>query len=136
MTDRVIQTKWPKRLLFVAGVLFLASCSNMCGSTPQAAHTSPPAKAPIADASCTAESQSHSVNSNTPTMFTITNQTSVTLTLFWLNFQGRRIKYFDLTPGMTRSQGTFVTHPWVVADSKGGCIRLFLVTDPIRITIG
>ncbi len=108
----------------------------MCAPPTQAARPSPVAKAPIADASCKAESGSHSVNSNTPATFTISNQTSVTLTLFWLNFQGQRVKYFDLAPGRTQSQGTFVTHPWVVADPQGGCIRLFLVTDPIHITIG
>lgn len=122
--------------MLLGGVLVLASCSTMCSPTPQAAPTSPSVKAPLADASCAAESGSRSVNSNTPTTFTITNRTSVTLTLFWLNFQGQRVKYFDLAPGMTQSQGTFVTHPWVVADPKGGCLRLFLVTDPSHITIG
>lgn len=125
-----------RRLLLVCSVLVLASCSNVCAPTPQAARSSPAAKAPIADASCKTEFGSHSVDSNTSTSFTITNQTSVTLTLFWLNFQGQRVRYFDLAPGTTQSQGTFVTHPWVVADPKGGCIRLFLVTDPIHITIG
>jgi hypothetical protein len=55
--------------------------------------------------------------------------------VFWLNFQGQRVKYFDLGPGQTHNQGTFITHPWVVADPTGACIRLFLVTDPTQITI-
>lgn len=90
----------------------------------------------LADASCHSESSSHSINSNTATSFTITNHTTVTLTLFWLKFEGHRVKYFDLAPSATQSQGTYITHPWVVADPHGACIRLFLVTDAARITIG
>jgi hypothetical protein len=121
-----------QRFLLVCCMLVLASCSSVCGSSAG------PAASPalVADASCQSESSSRSLNSNTGTTYTITNHTSVTLTLFWLNFQGQRVKYFDLAPGTTKSQGTFVTHPWVVADPHGSCLRLFLVTDPATIAIG
>ena len=117
----------------------LASCSNVCTapSPSSSSHASPSAvsKLPVADASCRGEAGSHSINSNTPTSFKITNTTYETLSVFWLNFQGQRVKYFDLAKGETKSQGTFVTHPWVVADPNGMCIRLFLVTTPTEITI-
>jgi uncharacterized protein YcfL len=127
-----------RRLLLVLGVLLLTSCSSVCGPTTSLPTQSsyPNVKVPGADATCNAESTSHSLNSNTPTSFTITNKTTVTLTVFWLDFQGRRVKYFDLAPGVTKSQGTYITHPWVVADSRGGCVRLFFVTDPTQITMG
>jgi hypothetical protein len=128
-----------RRILLIPAVLVLASCSNVCSVSTSApsSHASPSAvsKPPVADASCKGEAGSHSINSNTSTTFKITNRTSETLTVFWLNFQGQRVKYFDLAQGETRSQGTFVTHPWVVADPNGTCIRLFLVTSPTQITI-
>ena len=132
--------------MLVFGVLALTSCSNVCGATSMPAPSASPnitepaagpsPKLPVAGASCKAESTSHSLNSNKPTSFTITNQTSVALTLFWLDFQGHRVKYTDVAPGATKSQGTYITHPWVVADPQGTCIRLFLVTEPTHITIG
>jgi hypothetical protein len=130
-----------RRLLLVFGVLALAGCSNMCGAaSSQASQASPQATATlaaaVADASCQAESTSRSLNSNTPTSYTITNHTSVVLTLFWLNFQGQRVRYFDLAPAETKNQGTYVTHPWVAADPNGTCIHLFLVVQPVHITIG
>lgn len=102
-------------------------------SGPAAAPSPQP---PVADASCRSESSSRSLNSDKPTSFMITNQTSVTLTLFWLDFQGHRVRYTDVAPGATMSQGTYITHPWVVADPRGTCVRLFLVTGPTHITVG
>jgi hypothetical protein len=126
-----------QRVLLVCCLLVLASCSSVCGGSSAGRSPSPAVSGALAaDSSCQSESSSHSLNSNTPTSYTITNHTSETLTLFWLNFQGQRVKYFDLAPGAKQSQGTFVTHPWVVADPHGTCLRLFLVTDPATITIG
>jgi hypothetical protein len=134
-----------RRLMLLFGVLALASCSNVCGSTSPVPVSSPspqassPGASPtglVADPSCKSEPSSHSLNSNSPTSFTITNHSSVTLTLFWLNFTGQRVKYFDLPPGGTKTQATFITHPWIVADPSGTCLRLFLVTDPIQFTVG
>jgi VHL beta domain len=125
-------------VLLAAALVTLASCSGTCSGTasPTPSPTpTPVARLPVADASCQAEAHSQSLNSNTPTSFTITNHTSETLTVFWVNFKGQRVKYFDLGPGETHNPGTFVTHPWVVADPRGTCIRLFLVTTPAQVTI-
>jgi VHL beta domain len=113
----------------------LASCSGTCSGTASPTPSPTVATLPVADASCQAEAHSRSLNSNTATSFTIANHTSETLTVFWLNFQGQRVKYFDLGPGQTHNQGTFITHPRVVADPKGDCIRLFLVTTPAQVSI-
>ena len=91
---------------------------------------------PTPDPSCQQEPGSHSLNSDQATSFTIANRTSVVLTLFWLDFQGQRVKYFDLAPGATAPQPTFVTHPWVAADPIGNCVKYFLVTAPAQITVG
>ena len=134
-----------RRILLIAIALgTLASCTGNCsGSTSSVVESptpvvaaSPTAVAPVRDASCDAESTSHSLNSNTPTSYTFVNHTSVALSLFWLNFQGQRIHYQDVPAGQTRGQATFITHPWVMADPAGNCIRLFLVTTPDTITVG
>lgn len=122
-------------VLLAAALVTLASCSGTCTGTAAPVPSPTITPLPVADASCQAEAHSQSLNSNTPTSFTITNHTSETLSVFWLSFQGQRVKYFDLGPGQTHTQGTFITHPWVVADPKGVCIRLFLVINPTQITI-
>jgi hypothetical protein len=48
-----------------------------------------------------------SLNSDQATSFTVANRTSVALTVFWLDFQGQRVKYFDLAPGAAQQQATF-----------------------------
>ena len=131
-----------RRLLLILAVLALASCSNTCGGpassgVPAPSTTPSKTSTPVyPDSSCKTEAQSHSLNSNTATSYTITNHLVTTVTLFWLNFEGKRVKYFDLAAGETKDQATFITHPWVVADQQGGCLLLFLVTDPVHITVG
>ena len=118
--------------------LMLVGCSPVCAPQTQLRQvsSSPTLKPPLRDSSCNAEPSSRSLNSDAATSFTLVNDTSETLGLWWLNFQGQRVHYQDIPSGQTRHQGTFVTHPWVVADSSGQCIRLFLVTTPTTITIG
>jgi hypothetical protein len=120
-------------LLVLSGALLVAMAGCGAGSSSGVSPTASPA---MADSSCQLEAQSKSLNSDHATSFTITNKTSTTLTVFWLDFSGARVKYFDLPPGATHDQGTYLTHPWVVADTAGTCVRLFLVTTPSHITIG
>ncbi len=132
----------PLRLLLASTLLLLGGCTPMCGGAAPASSPTPvasPVTSPLAaDPSCGAEATSHSLNSNTGTSFNLINHAPVTLTLFWLSFQGQRVKYQDVPPGQTRHQGTYLTHPWVVADPAGRCIDLFLVptATPIDVTVG
>jgi hypothetical protein len=124
----------------LAGLLLFA-CSETGGSAGSSPSTAAPPRSPatvhaVADASCRQETTSRSLNSDTATSFTIGNQTSDQLSVYWLDFQGKRVKYFDLPAGQTHLQGTFVTHPWVVADATGNCQRLFTVTTPANVQIG
>jgi von Hippel-Lindau disease tumor suppressor protein len=122
-------------LLSASASLLLIACSGGSSPSTTAAPRSPAAVHATPDATCQLEAQSRSINSNTATSFTITNQTSDQLTVFWLDFQGKRVKYFDLPAGSSHQQGTFVTHPWVVADPSGNCVRVFMVTTAATITI-
>jgi hypothetical protein len=140
LTSQVLTPRGPARWLVGLAVVAVIGCSGSSAtavaSPVASASASPQAGPPVADASCAAEAGSHSVNSDHPTSFTITNHTSETLTVLWLNFKGQREKYFDLPAGQSHDQNTFVTHPWVVADPHGNCVRLFTVTTTTTITIG
>ena len=88
-----------------------------CGSAQaQAALTALP---------CSLESSLMSLNSNVSTTVDFENQTAQTVQVYWLNFMGARVLYYTLPPGMGYVQQTFVTHPWVIADSSNTCIEIF-----------
>ena len=128
------------KLLFlpVACVMLTLSATTATASSPaNTLHlTLPAAPAPSPDSSCAAEKTSKSINSNTVSSFTVTNNTSITLSLFWLNFQGTRVLYQTIPSGATISQSTFQTHPWVIADPTGSCLHLFTVTTTLDIRFG
>jgi hypothetical protein len=69
--------------------------------------------------SCGLEGHIQSVNSNTPTAIRFVNtSTTATFQVFWLNFTGQRVLYTALAPGQSYVQSTFLTHPWVIADTS------------------
>jgi hypothetical protein len=127
----VVTARGASALLVTLAMMAVIGCSASTSKTA-ASHEAGP---PVADTSCSAEPTSHSLNSDHPTSFTIINHTSVTLTALWLDFTGKRVKYFDLPPGQSHHQNTFVTHPWVIADPQGMCIRLFTVATATATTI-
>jgi hypothetical protein len=86
-----------------------------------------------AESLCAEENTKRSIESLSETSFTITNRTKEMLTIYWLDYQGRRQEYFKLMPDETRKQPTYRTHPWVVADPTGRCIRLFYAPGSIII---
>lgn len=92
-----------------------------------------PPSAPRTDASwdyhrypVSSERELRSLNSSTPTEFTITDSTRGPIWLYWLNYRGERVRYSSLKPGQTVSQSTFATNPWVVTDQTGRPILLFV----------
>ncbi len=80
--------------------------------------------APASDSTCEKESSSRSKEGVTPVEFTLTNRTKITIVLYWLDYEGKRVKYEEVAPGYQIKQPTFLTHPWVVTDNKGRCLRV------------
>jgi von Hippel-Lindau disease tumor supressor len=76
------------------------------------------------DSGCDQESHLRSKEGVKATEFTLTNHTKTTIVLYWLNYEGKRVKYEDNPSGQRVSQPTFLTHPWVATDTKGRCIRI------------
>ncbi len=60
------------------------------------------------------------------------NESEDVIQIYWLNFQGKRVKYADLEPTQTHRQPTFVTHPWVAATEEKGCLGVYLPDGQTR----
>lgn len=122
------------------GVVVATSSSNdhstgtPAASTGQQATNGPSASPPLADPSCQLESQLKSTDGKTPFNLTFANNTNETLQTLWLDYNGKRVFYRDIPPGTSYVQRTFITHPWVVADKSGRCLRLY-VTDGRQNTV-
>ena len=54
------------------------------------------------------------------------NETGVSVEIYWLDYDGRRVLYNRLSPGQKYLQQTFVTHPWMAVDSTGRCLGIYL----------
>ena len=80
---------------------------------------------------CSEESSLRSTDGSTPTSITFQNSTLETVQMYWLDYNGMRQAYGSLAPGTSYTQGTFLTHPWVAADTTGACLEIFLpVSSP------
>lgn len=78
------------------------------------------------DLPCSQEASLRSHATPTSTQITFTNESTATVKVYWLNYSGVRVLYRQLLPGRSYVQGTYVTHPWVVANSTGACIGIYL----------
>ena len=79
---------------------------------------------PASDSNCEKESKLRSKEGVTPVEFTLTNRSKNKIVLYWLNYEGKRIKYEEVIPGDQVKQPTFLTHPWVVTNTQGQCVRI------------
>jgi von Hippel-Lindau disease tumor supressor len=79
---------------------------------------------PASDSKCENESRLRSIEGVKAVEFTLSNRSKTTIVLYWLNYEGKRVQYETVEPGMQVKQPTFLTHPWVVTDTKGRCIRI------------
>src|SRR5712692_668949 len=75
---------------------------------------------------CSQEGLLHSIEGATTTSIEFINQTSDSVNIYWLNYNGGRQFYNTLAAGASYTQQTYVTHPWVVTDSNNQCIAIFL----------
>jgi uncharacterized caspase-like protein len=88
--------------------------------------TQAPQEIPQTDLSCNDESSTRSIEGLHTTSFTLRNQTRATLTVYWLDYQGKRQKWFELPPERMVKQDTYLTHAWLVTDPGGKCLRIFI----------
>jgi hypothetical protein len=98
----------------------VAAARSTCGSPPPRAGTIALVSLPLAQTATL-----KSLNSDNPTNITFTNATCIAISIYWLDFEGNRVFYADIPPGVSYVQNTFLTHPWVVTNANGD-IGLFL----------
>jgi hypothetical protein len=58
-----------------------------------------------------------------------TNATCQTVRVYWLDYGGQRVLYNTLQPHSAYVQGSWQTHPWVIADESDRALMLF-IPDP------
>jgi VHL beta domain len=68
------------------------------------------------------------VASDQPTVVAFENRTAADLSLFWLDFAGKRQAYGKIGSGERTAQNTFATHPWVLVRPNGRPAAIFVAT--------
>jgi hypothetical protein len=84
-----------------------------------------PAPVDAQPGNCGLESGLQSESSTTRISFDVENRTDKALQLYWLSFSGDREAYRELAPGERFERGSYLTHPWLLADVEtGDCVAL------------
>ena len=71
-----------------------------------------------------------SVVGKTPAQITFVNRTGETVSVYWLNYSGKRVFYKKLLDGKRYAQRTFLTHPWLALDPRGKCVASIVARSP------
>jgi len=107
-----------------SAVLILAFFVLMCDGGDVKAQT---------DSSCSREGSSRSAQTTQAAKLTLINQTQETLTGYWLDFEGKRQKWFDLATGQALELSTFVGHLWLVTKANGQCLAIYSAPGNFRV---
>jgi hypothetical protein len=79
-----------------------------------------------ADASCKDRGTLRSQNSNTPVKITFINRAGAVRGIVWLDFNGQPKDYATLNDREQITLDSFMTHPWMITDGPGDCLRIVL----------
>lgn len=74
---------------------------------------------------CNLEQTLISLNAATPTSIIFVNSTNQTVRVYWRDYSGRRILYTALPAGVTFTQPTYLTHPWIITNVSDQCLLVF-----------
>lgn len=81
---------------------------------------------------CNQESSLKSLNGDDAAFIRFVNETSKPVVVYWLNYEGKRDPSEDqretLNPGQSGIRVTYLTHPFLVTDTAGKCLGIFLPT--------
>lgn len=101
----------------VLGTVSAAALMTVAAPMAQAARGVTPARP------CSVEADAQSVTGDNSTTITFVNNSSEPVNIHWINYSGERVLYTTLAPSTSYTQGTYLTHPWVVTDALGTCIQ-------------
>ena len=77
---------------------------------------------------CKNESILKSVDSGSEVTINIRNETNSTMRFDWLDFDGRRVRYFELEAGGAQFQTTVTGHLWLASDTNDQCHDIIVPT--------
>lgn len=84
---------------------------------------------PLVPVECEQESSLKSMNDDIRTFVRFTNSTKQSVTIYWINYEGKRDPREDqrqtLEPGRSGARQTFLTHPFLITDASGKCIGIY-----------
>lgn len=98
-------------MLRYAVAILIALCASASGA--------------FAQSGCGDERGAKSAEGTKATKVTFVNQADARMKVYWLDYNGKRQFYSDVSPGKSYVQDTYMTHPWVVANAKGECVLMF-----------
>jgi len=61
-----------------------------------------------------------STSGSIPAQIDFVNHLSYAVDVYWINYSGNRVFYNDLAAHSNYVQGTFITHPWIIAKVGSG----------------
>jgi hypothetical protein len=97
--------------------------STAPATTTPPATAAPPGPTTLA---CSQEQSLRSPQTGTPaSSIEFVNSRTAAVKIYWLNGGGQRTLYRTLTPGQSYTQGTFVSHPWVITDPVDNCLTIY-----------
>jgi hypothetical protein len=76
--------------------------------------------------SCLFEHSLKSRDADHRTTVAFQNLSSEPISPYWLDYSGKRIPYQRINRGDSRTQETYISHPWVLVDAKGRCRKIIL----------
>jgi hypothetical protein len=127
----------PKRWQIAAAALGLCAIAVLAGAwryipgQPRASTSIQSAGAavihvPSGSVDCSEEKNLRSQGTTDPTNMTFMNKASDAKRIYWLDYGGARVLYATLQTGQVANIQTYVTHPWVIADSSDACEAIYL----------
>lgn len=79
---------------------------------------------------------SRSPHSSQQTEILFENATPGVISLFWINFEGQKTRYFSLNPGEKRGQNTFSEHLWTAEAENGKTLGVWrAASEPARVRV-
>jgi hypothetical protein len=66
-----------------------------------------------------------SLESTIPAALKLVNRSKQTVKIYWIDYKGKRKLHATLQPGETFDSDTFVTHPWLVTDTKDNAWAIY-----------
>lgn len=121
LMDNVKDERWPPMVEAYTKTYgkYEASCGK---STSQS--VTPVAPTTFGELSCDQEGKLKSGTGKSINV-TFANNTGKNIKIYWLDFNGKRVAYNkNLLDKATFTQQTFITHPWLIADSDDKCIKI------------